>query len=65
MMPVHAVGILFRYSLGSENKYYAKVFYEYFLVLLKNYEVKVTDEKEVILLAEKIRSNFSSLPENK
>ncbi len=27
LMPVHAVGILFRYALGSENKFYGKVFY--------------------------------------
>lgn len=45
LMPVHAVGILFRYSLGSENKFYNKVFYEYYLVILKNYELKNFDEK--------------------
>jgi hypothetical protein len=37
MMAVHAVGIMFRYALGSENRYYGKVFYEYFRVILKNY----------------------------
>jgi hypothetical protein len=37
LMQVHAVGILFRYSLGSENRYYAKVFHEYFKAILKNY----------------------------
>lgn len=64
-MPVHAVGILFRYALGSENKFYNKVFYEFFSVVLKNYEMKNYDEKELTLLAEKIRSNYSSLPDNK
>jgi hypothetical protein len=64
-MAVHAVGILFRYTLGSENRFYNKVFYEYFKVMLKNYEVKNMDDKELTLLAEKIRSNYSSLPDNK
>jgi hypothetical protein len=65
LMAVHAVGILFRYTLGSENRFYNKVFYEYFKVMLKNYEVKNMDDKELTLLAEKIRSNYSSLPDNK
>jgi hypothetical protein len=65
LMPVHAVGILFRYSLGSENKFYSKVFYEYFTVLLRNYEVKNFDDRETTLLAEKLRSNYSSLPDSK
>lgn len=65
LMPVHAVGILFRYALGSENKFYSKVFYEYFSVVLKNYEMKSYDDKELTLLAEKIRSNYSSLPDSK
>lgn len=64
-MAVHAVGILFRYTLGSENRFYNKVFYEYFKVILKNYEIKNFDDKELTLLAEKIRSNYSSLPDNK
>ena len=37
-MAVQAVGILIRYTLGSENRFYNKVFYEYFKVMLKNYE---------------------------
>lgn len=65
LMPVHAVGIMFRYALGSENRFYNKVFYEYFKVLLKNYEIKNLDDKELTLLAEKIRSNYTSLPDNK
>lgn len=64
-MPVQAVGILIRYTLGSENRFYNKVFYEYFKVLLKNYEIKNMDDKELTFLAEKIRSNYSSLPDNK
>lgn len=64
-MAVHAVGILFRYTLGSENRFYSKVFYEYFKVILKNYELKNFDDKELTILAEKIRSNYSSLPDNK
>lgn len=64
-MAVHAVGILFRYTLGSENRFYNKVFYEYFKVILKNYEIKNADDKELTLLAEKIRSNYTSLPDNK
>ena len=64
-MAVHAVGILFRYTLGSENRFYNKVFYEYFKVLLRNYEQKHADEKDLTLLAEKLRSNYSSLPESK
>ena len=65
LMPVHAVGILFRYSLGSENRFYNKVFYEYYQVLLKGYEIRNFDDKELTLLAEKIRSNYSSLPDSK
>lgn len=65
LMAVHAVGILFRYTLGSENRFYNKVFYEYFKVILKNYEIKNVDDKELTLLAEKIRSNYTSLPDNK
>lgn len=64
-MAVHAVGIMFRYALGSENRYYGKVFYEYFRVILKNYELRNIDDKELTLLAEKIRSNYSSLPDSK
>ena len=64
-MAVQAVGILIRYTLGSENRFYNKVFYEYFKVLLKNYEIKNMDDKELTFLAEKIRSNYSSLPDNK
>lgn len=64
-MAVHAVGIFFRYSLGSENKFYNKVFYEYFSVILKTYELKNYDDKELTLLAEKLRSNYSNLPDNK
>lgn len=37
LMAVHAVGILFRYSLGSENRFYNKVFYEYLNVILNTY----------------------------
>ena len=44
-MPVHAIGILFRYSLGSENNFYGKVMLEYFKVLIKNYELKTFDDK--------------------
>ena len=65
LMAVHAVGIFFRYSLGSENKFYNKVFYEYFSVILKTYELKNYDDKELTLLAEKLRSNYSNLPDNK
>jgi hypothetical protein len=65
LMPVHAVGIMFRYALGSENRYFGKVFHEYFKVLLKHYEMRNLDDKELILLAEKIRSNYSSLPDAK
>lgn len=65
MMAVHAVGIMFRYALGSENRYYGKVFYEYFRVILKNYELRNIDDKELTLLAEKIRSNYTSLPDSK
>ena len=65
LMAVHAVGILFRYTLGSENRFYNKVFFEYFKVILKNYEIKNVDDKELTLLAEKIRSNYTSLPDNK
>jgi hypothetical protein len=64
-MAVQAVGILIRYTLGSENRFYNKVFYEYFKVMLKNYEIKNMDDKELTFLAEKIRSNYSSLPDNK
>lgn len=64
-MAVQAVGILIRYTLGSENRFYNKVFYEYFKVMLKNYEIKNLDDKELTFLAEKIRSNYSSLPDNK
>lgn len=47
----HALGILMRYSLGSETKYFHRVFADYITVLLKNYESKVCDEKETFLLA--------------
>lgn len=50
-MAVQAVGILIRYTLGSENRYYNKVFYEYFKVMLKNYEIKNLDDKELTFLA--------------
>ena len=43
LMAVHAVGILFRYTLGSENRFYNKVFFEYFKVILKNYEIRDED----------------------
>lgn len=33
----HALGILMRYSLGSETKYFHRVFADYISVLLKNY----------------------------
>lgn len=51
MLAVHAVGILFRYSLGNDNKYYNQVFLEYFKVLFRNYELRVSDEKDTFLLA--------------
>ena len=51
LMAVHAVGILFRYALGSENRFYNKVFYEYFIVLLSNYELKNYEDKELTMLA--------------
>ena len=47
----HALGILMRYSLGSETKYFHRVFEDYIRVLLKNYETKVFDEKETFILA--------------
>lgn len=65
LMAVHAVGIMFRYALGSENRFFGKVFHEYFKVLLKHYEMRNVDDKELTLLAEKIRSNYSSLPDSK
>jgi len=62
----HALGILMRYSLGSETKYFHRVFADYISVLLKTYENKVFDEKETFLLAEKLRSQFTNLePENR
>jgi len=64
-MAVHAVGILFRYTLGSENKFYNKVFHEYFKVLFKNFDSVPVDDKEMLLFAEKIRSNYVNLPESK
>ena len=39
----HALGILMRYSLGSETKYFHRVFADYITVLLKAYETKVYD----------------------
>jgi hypothetical protein len=57
----HALGILMRYSLGSETKYFHRVFEDYIRVLLKNFESKVFDEKETFVLAEKLRSQFTNL----
>ena len=34
-------------------------------MLLRNYEIKPSDDKEVTLLAEKLRSNYASLPDSK
>ncbi len=39
----HALGILMRYSLGSETRYFHRVFVDYISVLLKNYESKLFD----------------------
>lgn len=64
-MAVQAVGILFRYALGSETRFYNKVFYEYFNVIINTYELKNYDDKQLTTLAEKIRSNYSYLPDNK
>jgi hypothetical protein len=44
-MAVQAIGILFRYALGSETRFYNKVFYEYFNVILNSYEIKNYDDK--------------------
>ena len=41
------------------------MFYEYYSVILKQYEIRNYDDRELTLLAEKIRSNYSSLPDSK
>lgn len=50
LMAVNALAIMFRYALG-DNRFYNKTFHEYFKVLIKNYEVKNVDDKELTLLA--------------
>ncbi len=55
------LGILLRYSLGSETKFFHRLFRDYIEIELRNYELRISTDREVQTFAEKLRVNYTNL----